>query len=315
MIERLLLCLAFLSRARVALAHEGAHAAPAVDLRWTYDPWLTGALVLAAALYIRGALVLWRRAGEARTGLRRRVCAFLLGWLTLVLSLLSPLDGLSDLLFSAHMSQHELLMLVAAPLLVYAQSFTTYVWALPSGRRHELLRLLQRPRVMGAARALSGPVAALVLHGFVRWIWHLPALFEAALRSEWVHGFQHFTFFASAALFWWALLLGRYGRLGYGVSVLFVFATSLHTGALGALIAFSRAPIYPLYGERAGMARLDALGDQQLAGLIMWVGAGALFMLLGLALFLAWMGEVRRRVERGTVAALVRRQDVKGSRA
>jgi len=112
-------------------------------------------------------------------------------------------------------------------------------------------------------------------------------------------------FFTSAALFWWALVEGRYGRLGYGVSVLVVFATALHTGALGALIALARRPLYPLYEARAAGAA-DPLEDQQLAGLIMWVGAGLLFMMLGLALFLAWIGEARRRAERGTLAALLR---------
>jgi putative membrane protein len=140
----------------------------------------------------------------------------------------------------------------------------------------------------------------------VRWAWHLPVLFEAALRSEPIHALQHFTFFASAGLFWWSLILGRYGRMGYGIAVLFVFATALHTSVLGAMFALATGPAYPLYEERAIVWRVDALADQQLAGFIMWVAAGTLFVLLGLALFVAWLGEARRRAGKGEVARLAR---------
>lgn len=275
---------------------------------WTFDPWLIGGLALAASLYVIGARRLRARAEVLGPRRRRAALAFTLGWLTLAVALLSPLDALSDLLFSAHMSQHELLMLVAAPLLVYAEPLRTYLWALPRSARARVLRVVTARPWVRTFQWLTGPVLTLVLHGIIRWAFHLPGLFEAALRSEWVHGVQHAMFFASAALFWWALVHGRYGRLGYGVSVLFVFATTLHTGALGAFFAFARAPLYPLYVRRAHEARVDALADQALAGLIMWVGAGVLLTLLGLALCFAWLGEAHRRAARGTVAALLEAQ-------
>jgi putative membrane protein len=139
-------------------------------------------------------------------------------------------------------------------------------------------------------------VTALLLHAFTRWIWHAPVLFEAAMRSAPVHALQHTMFFWSAALFWYALIHGRYGRMGYGVATAFVWLTGMHTGVLAALITFASRPWYPLYAERGAPFDVRVLDDQQLAGLIMWVPSGAMLLLIGLALFAAWLGESERRV-------------------
>jgi len=96
-------------------------------------------------------------------------------------------------------------------------------------------------------------------------------------------------------LFWWGLVYGRYGRAAYGAAVLYVFATLVHTGLLGAMFALSERSFYPLYVERAEAAGVDAVADQQLAGLYMWVPSGIVLTLFGLALFAAWLGEAERR--------------------
>jgi putative membrane protein len=142
-------------------------------------------------------------------------------------------------------------------------------------------------------KRLTGPFVVLLLHALVLWIWHVPALFEAALRSETIHVLQHLGFFMTAALFWWALIHGRYGRVGYGVGVAYVFATAMHTQILGALLTFGSRIWYPTHASRTGAAALD---DQQLAGVIMWIPFGAVFLLIALALFAAWIGEAERRV-------------------
>jgi putative membrane protein len=142
----------------------------------------------------------------------------------------------------------------------------------------------------------------MVMHAVVVWLWHAPVLFEAALRNEVVHAIQHVSFFATAILFWWAILRGRYGRLGYGLAVAFVFATAMHTSVLGALITVAGRLWYPLYGARAEAWQMDALVDQTLAGLVMWIPAGILLTIAALGLFAAWLGEAERRVataERG----------------
>jgi putative membrane protein len=121
------------------------------------------------------------------------------------------------------------------------------------------------------------------------------------LKSEAVHAFQHFGFFVTAVLFWFALIHGRYGRVGYGVAVFFVFATAMHTSILGVLFTLGSRLWYPLYGERANAWHLDALEDQRLAGLIMWIPAGAILTIIALALFIAWLGEAERRAQLGSV--------------
>jgi putative membrane protein len=124
-------------------------------------------------------------------------------------------------------------------------------------------------------------------------------LFEAALRSDVVHGVQHLCFFWTAALFWWAMIQGGYGRLGYGLAVLFVFATSVHTSVLGALLTVASDLWYPTYASRSLPWGVSPIEDQQLAGLYMWVPSGLTFVVLALALVAAWIGEAERRVALG----------------
>jgi putative membrane protein len=218
--------------------------------------------------------------------------AFLLGWATIAAALLSPIDTLSDVLFSVHMTQHELLMIVAAPLLVAGRPFAAVLWGMPVRARDQFAGLMRRRIVLSTWRRLTGPVTVLVLHGVVLWVWHIPRYFEAALKNDAIHAMQHLMFFITAALFWWSLIHGRYGKVGYGVAVFFVFATSMHTSILGALLTFATRLWYPMYAHRAP----HPLEDQQLAGLIMWIPAGVIFMIAGLALFAAWIGESERRV-------------------
>jgi putative membrane protein len=139
---------------------------------------------------------------------------------------------------------------------------------------------------------------AWVLHGVALWVWHVPALYELAVREEGVHALQHAMFAGTAALFWWGVLYGRYGRAGYGAAVVYVFTTAVHTGLLGAALTFSGAPYYPGYIASAAAHGVDPLEDQRLAGLIMWVPAGFVLTLVGIGLFAAWLGEAERRSRR-----------------
>lgn len=263
---------------------------------WNWDPAVLTPLVLSGILYGLGLARLWRRAGVDQ-GIRRwEAACFAAGWLGLFIALVSPLDALGGILFSAHMAQHEVLILIAAPLLVLGRPLAPFLWALPKEAREAAGRWAQAPPVARAWRFLTAPLAVWVLHGVALWIWHLPALYQATLGDDFIHALQHLSFFVSAALFWWALIHGRFGRLGYGAAVLWVFTTSVHSGVLGALLTFAPRLWYPIYEARTGEWGLSALEDQQLAGLIMWVPAGALFIVLGLGLFAAWLGEVERRV-------------------
>jgi putative membrane protein len=264
--------------------------------RWTFDPLALAGLLAAGALYARGAARLWR-VTEGGRGIRRwQIFSFAAGWTTLVVALHSPIAAVSEVLFSVHMTQHELLMVVAAPLLVLARPLGVFLWALPSANRARVGRWSRRPFVARSWRTLTGPLTVWILQGAALWIWHLPTLYQAAVENDWIHAGMHVCFLFTSALFWWALVHGRYGRLGYGIGVLYVFTTGIHSTVLGALLALAPRPWYAIYRARAPLVHVDPLADQQLAGLLMWVPFGIVFVVIGLTLFAAWLGEAERRV-------------------
>jgi putative membrane protein len=263
------------------------------------SPWdlaVLGGLTIAGALYVGGSVRLQRRGAVHR---RSESVAFAAGWLALVVAILPPLDALAISFFSAHMAQHELMMLVGAPLLIAGRPLPVWMAALPTRARRTTGTVLQSGPASGAWRALTAPVTAWALHGAAVWIWHVPALYELAAGNEAIHALQHTTFVATAALFWWGMLYGRYGRAGYGAAVFYVFTTTVHTGLLGAILTLAGSPLYPGYAVTAAAHGVNPVEDQQLAGLIMWVPAGFVLTIAGVALFAAWIGEAERR-HRGT---------------
>jgi putative membrane protein len=204
------------------------------------------------------------------------------------------------------MTQHEILMLVSAPLLVLARPLVPFMWALPENWRNGVARVGRWRLFKRAWLLLSAPLTAWILHALALWLWHAPALFVAALESEAWHAAQHISFLGSALLFWWALLENHGGRLGYGGAVLYVFTTAIHTSVLGAWLTFSPRIWYAPYAQTAGLWNLTPLEDQQLGGLIMWIPAGTLLTFIGLALLLKWLSESQRRWEYTRTAALIR---------
>jgi putative membrane protein len=258
-------------------------------------------LALLVLVYCAGLSRLWRAPAGRRTVPLWRAFSFLAGCGAAAGALLSVLDRWSDITFSAHMTQHEILMLVAAPLMVLGRPFVVALWALRRTRdaapgAFTVESLIHRAGETRLWLSLSSPLAVLLLHAVVLWFWHVPALFEAALAHETIHVVQHLCFFLTAALFWWALLHGRYGRSGYGVGVLYVFATAMHTEILGALLAFTSRIWYPTHAARTAAHGMHPAKDQQLAGVIMWVPFGVIFVIVALALFAAWLGEAEKRV-------------------
>ena len=278
--RRALLCLFAIPL--TALGHSGELLEPH-DLwtAWEFDPGVVIPLAVSAILYARGARV-------SRGTTPRQMLFFWLGWFVLFVSLCSPLHPLGESLFSAHMTQHELLILVAAPLLVLARPAASFVWALPFEWRRRIGRWTKWHATQTVWRLLTGASAAWLLHAVILWVWHIPALFDATLSSGAVHSTQHICFLGSALIFWWALVHGQ-GRRNYGWGVLYIFTTAVHTSILGALLTFAPSPWYPAYGQATQRWGLTPLQDQQIGGLIMWVPAGLVYTIAGLALFAAWL--------------------------
>ena len=271
--------------------------------RWPVEPFTAVLLILSGAVYALGLRAVWRRAGRGRGVRAWQAFAFFGGLASIALALLSPLTWLSEVLFSAHMTQHEILMLVSAPLLVFGHPFFVWLWALPPHARETTGAWTMRAAVRRSWRALTGPLSAFVLHAAALWIWHAPPLYEAALHHRGVHAAQHASFLLTAALFWWGMIQGRYGRAGYGLAVVYVFLTAVHSSVLGALMTVAPGVWYVDYARAGAAWQVDALTDQQLAGLLMWVPSGIVFIVFGLGLFAAWLGESDRRAALGSVAA------------
>lgn len=262
-----LLLLGWAGRAAAHTAGAADHHAPP---GWTLDPWIVVPLALAALLFARGWLRLHARSGQGSASLRRRARRFAVGWAVLAAALVSPLHEAGERSFAAHMFEHELLMLVAAPLLVLAEPLAVMLWAFgPAGRRALAAAV---PLVAAPWRWLTGPVTATLMQAAALWLWHAPALFDRALASEGWHVAQHFSFLATALLFWTAMLRRRTPA---GIAALCLVATAIVSGALGALMAFATSPWYAGYAS-LGMAPfgLTPAEDQQLAGLLMWVPGG-----------------------------------------
>jgi cytochrome c oxidase assembly factor CtaG len=234
---------------------------------------------------------------RARRAGRREAVAFAAGWGTLALALLPPLDGLAETLFTAHMAQHVLLVGVAAPLLVLARPLPAALRALPGRTRLRVSAALRSRVVRAPWGLLSRPGVAFAVHASALWTWHLPGPHQAALGSPALHAAEHGCFLGSALLFWWVMIHGRGGRAAYGASAFFVFAAGLQGGALGALLALAPTVWYPAYDGAAAFG-LSPLEDQQLAGLVMWIPAGLVYVGAGLSLLAVWLRESGARARR-----------------
>jgi len=272
-----LLLLALMTGMGPVMAHGPDPVPPdALWSAWNVDPLVAGLLLAACWAYGRGIRRLWARAGRWRGIGRRHIAAFVLGSGVVVIALLSPLDRLGGTLLSAHMMQHGLLVTAAPLLLLLGMPGVAFAWALPAGWSRGGLPAAMWRLLAQAGRWLSRPFPAATLHGLALWIWHAPGLFDAAVEREWLHTLEHASFFGTALLFWRAILDARSSsRVGGALAA--AFATLMHGGLLGGLITMAPRPLYGAYLGRTELWGLTALGDQQLAGLLMWVPMGIVY--------------------------------------
>jgi len=267
---------------------------------WSWEPAIVLPLLLLIGVYTAGA---WRR-GSFRI-LRWRHASFFAGWLTLFLALTSPIHELGEQLFSAHMLQHEIMILVSAPLIAAAHPGATCLWAFAPRHRAGLGAWVHGIESSRPIRFITRPLAAWLLEAAALWLWHIPFLYQATLRSDWIHAAQHLSFFVTAVIFWSALYgVGR-SAMGYGAATFYVFGTAVHCSALGALLTFSAVLWYPAYASTTGRWGMSPLEDQQLGGVIMWVPSAVVFIIVALGLFAGWLQESDRRLKFGTLAAVL----------
>lgn len=218
---------------------------------------------------------------------RRERRALVAGCLLAIVAVAGPVDRIADRLFSAHMVQHEILMAVAAPLVAWGRPVLTLVRVSRAVRRAAIA--LGRWRAGATvARTSRYPSLACLLHAAAIWLWHVPAAFDAALAHPAIHALQHASFFGTGILFWSAAMHPR-RPADLGRSIVYLFITAVHTAILGALLATASSPWYPIYASGAARFGLTPLHDQQLAGLVMWVPAGLLYLLAALHTTRRWL--------------------------
>ena len=293
----------------IALLHLGQPLEPHDLLTaWSFDPFVILGLVLSAGLYVVGLRRLWKKAGTG-SGIRKwEAAAFAGGWTVLAIAMVSPLHRLGEVLFSAHMAQHTLIIGLAAPLLILGRPLVPALFAVPMRWRRAVGDAAHNPTVRAIWLTITMASIAWLLHAVALWVWHLPGPYQTTLTSDFMHSLQHVSFLATALLFWWALIHGRGARMGYGAAILYLFTTAVHTGGLGALLTFSNRPWYPSYAAGSEAWGLTPMEDQQLAGLIMWVPAGLSYVVAALLLLAGWLRESERRAVRwrsGLTAAVV----------
>jgi len=269
------------------LAHPGQPPAPH-DLwgAWNLDPVLLGGLLLAAWAFWRG-----QTSGPRRPVDSWRARCFSGALVALGLALLSPLDALSGSLASAHMVQHLLLLLVAAPLLALSAPSSAILRGSPLALRRASGRWRRRLRLThGNLGALRHPAAVWLLSVGVIWFWHAAAPYDATLDNQLLHVLEHGSFLVTAVLFW-QVVVGVRGAawVSGGLGVLLVFAMAMQSVFLSVLLTFARTPWYSGYAATTAPWGLDPLTDQRLAGVIMWIPAGVIYLVVALALLVTWI--------------------------
>ncbi|HEX6291197.1 MAG TPA: cytochrome c oxidase assembly protein [Herpetosiphonaceae bacterium] len=245
---------------------------------WAIEPPITVGVIVMTALYLYAVGPLRRRWGEHVD--KRQVIMFLLAMLIVFGSLQGPLHELGDYyLFSAHMVQHLLVTMIMPPLLLKG---------IPGWLVDRALRL---PLVLPIARFITSPFIAFAIFNIVFSLWHVPSFYQMALGNPPIHGLEHILFMGTALLTWWPIFSqsALLPRLSEPWQIFYLFAQSLIPTVLGALITFADFVIYEFYAAAPRVIALPAIEDQQISGLIMWLGGASIVLLVLTVRFFQYM--------------------------
>jgi cytochrome c oxidase assembly factor CtaG len=274
---------------------------------WNWRVEVIIPLLILGALFVLG----WRRlraiSGPPRhpraLGAVWRPASYLAGLGVIGLALLSPIDVLVQHLFFVHMIQHMLLIMIAPILLLLPNPLPFLLWGLPGQARlaagGALNRVIHRESLIGSGlRRVTGPGMVWFLMIVFIIGWHDPALYNAALRSDFIHDLEHLTVFAAGMLFWWKVI-GAGPRLHKNLSraakIVFIIAVIPPNMALGVAIAFSPEPLYTYYSDMPRLWGMSVLDDQRLSGILMWIPGSMMYFMAALTIiFLILSGEGRK---------------------
>jgi cytochrome c oxidase assembly factor CtaG len=266
-------------RAQMSHSAVGSGGPDLALLSLTVEPAVILPVLAVAAVYLRGFMTLRRRLPE-RFG-AGRVAAFATGLGSVVVALCSGLDALGQRLLTAHMIQHMILLMVAPPLIWMGAPVAPLLLGLPRTVRRRVARGLGWLPVRTATRALANPVVSWVAFVTAFWAWHVPALYDAALRSDVWHHIEHACFLATAMLFWRPVILAWPARSSWPrwATIPYLVLADLQNSVLAAILTFSDRVIYQAYEAAPRAGSMSALEDQSVAGVIMWVPGSIAFLL------------------------------------
>lgn len=252
---------------------------------WNLNP----SILIGTVIFWGAYFVAVKRIEPKHTIQRAQIGWFSLGTLVILLALISPLDRLGDeYLFSAHMFQHMLLAMVAPPLLLAG----TPAWLVEKSS--------QWPGIRKIAKILTKPAVGFFLFNLVYLGWHIQGFYDAALNNETIHIIEHLLFLFTGVLNWWPVLspTAFLPRLSYPGQVLYLFLEAIPSTILGAIISFSPTILYPTYAAAPRILKLSPMDDQQVAGLLMALPAGMIYMSALSIVFIKWLNSESRVVDR-----------------
>ncbi len=257
----------------------------AAESAWAHTPakevtlsdWHARADVVFVLLLFGGAFTAgWFRL-RARSSLVAHVwqlLSYLAGLAMICLALLSPIDVLSSIFFTMHMTQHLLLLMMAPLFLLLANPLPAFLWGFPNRLRLRIGRLLTRHSWFRRALwALTFMPVTWSLYVIDLWAWHYPLLYQAALRKPLIHDLEHLLFFFTALLFWWPIVNPAprlHGVKSYGYRIVYLLAATLQNTLLGMAIAIPEKVLYPFYALVPHAKDFSPINDQALGGGIMW---------------------------------------------
>lgn len=258
---------------------------------WSLPFWLSTAIILVSAIYVRGWLAIRRTRPAYFTG--ARLLCFVGGMAVLWLAIASPIDGFADTLLSAHMVQHFLLMSAVPPLVLLSAPVVPLLRGLPRWSIRQIVGPLIGLRwLRSVGHFLTGPVVAWLTFNSVFLAWHLPKAYDYALRNENVHDFEHICFLTTALLFWWVILHPWPGSVRYNgwMVLVYLLSADIVNTALSAFLAFCNRPIYQFYVTQPNPFHISALSDQIAGGAIMWVLNSTVFLVPAMLLTMRLAG-------------------------
>jgi putative membrane protein len=265
-----------------------AQQAQAWIMQWNFNPVVLLLLVVVLGVYLYSVGPLRRKYGLAERVPSGRVALFVTGIVLLGLLVITPLQALTQILFSAHMVQHMLLSLAVAPLLV-------------GGLPDWLVAFCIRNRAVHFVwRGLTMPVIAAILFNANIWLWHAPAIMNVMMMNEWTHLLALALYVVTGVFYWWPLFGARVEGL-YSLNVagklIYILLSDMPMVLLGAGLTFT-PPLYPMYAGTAGFLGWSPSFDQQLGGLVMWIPGGIYLIVIASVLLIQWFMQMEKQQAR-----------------